>query len=455
MNIIIRLFALLLLATPLAWAQPDAEQEYFSEAELEQLLAPVALYPDTVLSHLLIAATYPLEVVQAERWARKHSHLKGEEAVAAVDNRDWDPSVKALVAFPQLLERMSEDLDWTRRLGEAFLIDEAQVLTSIQNLRQRAYAEGNLKTTEYVEVVREPQTIIIEPRVKEVVYIPYYDTRVVYGTWHWHDHHPVYWHRPSHYYGSSGFYWGSGIHVGSGFYFSSFHWGRHQTVVVNIHHHDRPRFYSARSVAHYRHANHWRHDPQHRRGVAYRAARLSQSYDSPRQESFRQEAGRHSAGRQLSSERQSSGLVRNRVEEALRASPTQRVDRANQPSVQRAAEQAAREPHSGTRLEQRTSPGRTQQPARAAAQRAQEPVQRTRESAARTSSNERQHSQRRRETETLRQHNAGSQSFQRGALERVERTRSSGNASNTSPRREASGGAASRAAQLRARSQDN
>lgn len=440
MNAVIRIFALLLLTTPLAWAQPDSEQEYFSEAELEQLLAPVALYPDTVLSHLLIAATYPLEVVQAERWARKHSHLKGEEAVAAVEDRDWDPSVKALVAFPQLLERMSEDLDWTRRLGEAFLIDEAQVLTSIQNLRQRAYAEGNLKTTEYVEVVRETETIIIEPRVKEVVYIPYYDTRVVYGTWHWHDHHPVYWHRPSHYYGSTGFYWGSGIHVGSGFYFSSFHWGRHQTVVVNLHHHDSPRFYSARSVAHYRHANHWRHDPQHRRGVAYRAARLSQSYNSPRQETVRYSAENRRGG----SERQSSGLVRNRVEEALRASPAQRAEQAKHVPVRRASEQAARGQQSGTRLEQRTSPGRSQTPARAAAQRAQEPAQRTRESAARLPSNERQQSQRMREATPQRQQNSARQSVQR-----VERT------NNASPRREASGGAASRAAQMRARSQDN
>lgn len=447
MNTFFRIFALILLATPLAWAQEDPEQEYFSEAELEQLLAPVALYPDTVLSHLLIAATYPLEVVQAERWARQNSHLKGEQAVAAVENRDWDPSVKALVAFPQLLERMSEDLDWTRRLGEAFLIDETEVLTSIQNLRQRAYAEGNLKTTEYVEVVREPQTIIIEPRVKEVVYIPYYDTRVVYGTWHWHDHHPVYWHRPSHYYGNSGFYWGSGIHVGSGFYFSSFHWGRHQTVVVNLHHQDRPRFYSGRSVAHYRHANHWRHDPQHRRGVAYRAARLSQSYQSPRQESVR-----HSAGpRRLGSERQSSGLVRNRVEQALRAQPAQRAEQTNQSAARRAAEQSARTQQGATRLEQRTSPGRPQQPARAAAQRAQESAQRTRESAARTPTNERQNSQHRREAVPQRQQSSGSQRVQR-----VEQTRSSGsNARNASPQRATSGGAATRAAQMRARSQDN
>lgn len=449
MNTIIRIFALLLLAAPLAWAQQDAEQDYFSEAELEQLLAPVALYPDTVLSHLLIAATYPLEVVQAERWARKNSHLKGEQAVAAVDNRDWDPSVKALVAFPQLLERMSEDLDWTRRLGEAFLIDEAQVLTSIQNLRQRAYTEGNLKTTEYVEVVREPQTIIIEPRVKEVVYIPYYDTRVVYGTWHWADHHPVYWHRPSHYYGSSGFYWGSGIHVGSGFYFSSFNWGRHQTVVVNVHHHDRPRFYSARSVAHYQHSNHWRHDPQHRRGVAYRAARLSQSYNSPRQET----AHYSSESRRTGSQRQSNGLVRNRVEEALRASPTQRIERASQPAGRRAAEQVARQQNGGTRLEQRTTSDRAQQPARAETQRTQGVVQRTTESAARAPSNERQQSQRiqrTREAAPQRQHNSGGQSVQR-----TERTRSSGNTGNARPQREASGGAASRAAQMRARSQDN
>lgn len=258
------------------------EERVFSQAEIEQMLAPIALYPDTVLSHLLIAATYPLEVVQAERWTQRHPDLQGAEAVAAAEDQDWDPSVKALVAFPHILERMSEDLDWTQNLGDAFLLDEERMLLGIQELRQRAYAEGHLKTTDYVEVVREPDTIIVESRTREVVYIPYYDTRVVYGTWHWPDYHPVYWHRPANYYWHSGFYWGPGIRVDHGFYFSSFHWGQRRTVVVHVHSHQPPpRFTSGRSIARHERARHWRHDPYHRRGVEYRQVRVHRNEGLP------------------------------------------------------------------------------------------------------------------------------------------------------------------------------
>ncbi|HLR86960.1 MAG TPA: DUF3300 domain-containing protein, partial [Wenzhouxiangella sp.] len=109
-----------------------ADNELFSQGEIDAMLAPVALYPDSVLSHLLIAATYPLEVIQAARWSREHPDLRGEDAVAAVDGFDWDPSVKALTAFPELLARMDEDLDWTQNLGDAFLLQEEEVLASIQ-----------------------------------------------------------------------------------------------------------------------------------------------------------------------------------------------------------------------------------------------------------------------------------------------------------------------------------
>lgn len=280
------IIGLLLCAAPWHLAHSaenrDDEERVFSQAEIEQMLAPIALYPDTVLSHLLIAATYPLEVIQAERWTQSHPDLTGAEAVAAADDQDWDPSVKALVAFPHILERMSDDLDWTRDLGDAFLLDEERMLVGIQELRQRAYAEGHLKTTDYVEVVREPDTIIVESRTRDVVYIPYYDTRVVYGTWHWPDYHPVYWHRPATYYWHSGFYWGPGIRVDHGFYFSSFHWGQRRTVVVHGHRHQPlPRFTTSRSIARHERARHWRHDPYHRRGVEYRQVRVHRNDGLP------------------------------------------------------------------------------------------------------------------------------------------------------------------------------
>lgn len=263
-----------------------ATQASFSEAQLDSLLAPVALYPDTVLSHVLIASTYPLEVVEADRWARNNSRLKGDDAVNAVDNEDWDPSVKALVAFPDILKRMSDDLDWTQQLGDAFLASEERVMDSIQKLRNRAYASGNLDKVEHVRVVREEKVIMIEPSVERVVYVPVYDTRVVYGNWWWADYPPVYWHHPSSYVFVSGFYWGPRVYVGPRFYFSGTHWHQRRVYVVDHHHHHGHRFYDSRSVVRHSNAKHWHHNPVHRRGVAYHDNHTRERFHSPR-ESYR------------------------------------------------------------------------------------------------------------------------------------------------------------------------
>lgn len=264
----------------------SAAQTNFSEAQVDALLAPIALYPDTVLSHVLIASTYPLEVVEADRWARNNSRLKGDDAVSAVDGKDWDPSVKALVAFPDILKRMSDDLDWTQQLGDAFLADEEGVMDSIQKLRNRAYASGNLDKVEHVRVIREEKTIVIEPSVERVVYVPAYDTRVVYGNWWWPDYPPVYWHYPSSYVFVSGFYWGPRVYIGPSFYFSGCHWRDRRVVVIDRHHHHGHRFYDSRSVVRYSHAKHWHHNPVHRRGVAYYDNHTRERFHSPR-ESYR------------------------------------------------------------------------------------------------------------------------------------------------------------------------
>jgi hypothetical protein len=260
-----------------------ATQASFSEAQLDSLLAPIALYPDTVLSHVLIASTYPLEVVEADRWARNNSRLKGDDAVNAVDNQDWDPSVKALVSFPDILQRMSDDLDWTQQLGDAFLASEERVMDSIQKLRNRAYAAGNLDKVEHVRVVREEKTIVIEPSVERVVYVPAYDTRVVYGNWWWADYPPVYWHYPSSYVFVSGFYWGPRVYIGPRFYFSGCHWNQRRVVVVDRHHHHNHNFYDSRSVVRYANAKHWHHNPVHRRGVAYYDNHTRERFNSPRE----------------------------------------------------------------------------------------------------------------------------------------------------------------------------
>jgi hypothetical protein len=297
MRVTLTLGLLALAATPVHGDQYIVEpivdtvnSEYsepgFSEGELDQILAPIALYPDALLSKVLIASTYPLEIVEAARWSRQNSHLEGENAVAAVADKDWDPSVKALVAFPDLLARMDEDLDWTRRLGDAMLYQEAQVMDSIQFLRARADAAGSLADNEYTRVIREEETIIIEPVRTRVVHVPYYDPYVVYGPWWRPAYPPVYWAAPSYYYyGYPGFWWSSGIHLHSGFFFSSFYWPQRSVVIVST-----PRFHRApRHISgghiygrHFVPGQRWKHNPVHRRGVAYRHGEVRQRFDQPR-----------------------------------------------------------------------------------------------------------------------------------------------------------------------------
>lgn len=264
---------LLLSSASIALADDD-----FTQAELDQMLAPVALYPDTVLTHVLIAATYPLEVVQASRWVKANPGLQGDAAVRAVESKEWDPSVKALVAFPQLLTRLSEDLDWTEQLGEAFLTDETNVLASVQNLRQKAYANGALNDNKHIVVEREKEIIVIEPARKEVVYVPVYDTRVVYGDWWWPSHPPVYWAGSGAYFHSSPFYWGVSVNVRPWFYFGIFDW-HHRHVVVNHHYYHKPPRYYPKRHKHYVNAGRWQHDTVHRRGVHYRHTRLNREYN--------------------------------------------------------------------------------------------------------------------------------------------------------------------------------
>ena len=283
MKTIIMLLVALMSYVPSASAQQ--ENPAFSQAELDQMLAPIALYPDVLLSQILVAATYPLEIVEAARWSAANPGLEGEQAVTAVEYQAWDPSVKALVAFPGVLDRMNEDLNWTRALGDAFLFQEAQVMDSVQNLRQRAYEAGNLNSTENARVVRENQVIVIEPANPQVVYVPYYNPQVVYGSWWWPGYAPVYWGPPPGIHLSLGFNWGwgRGIFVSPGFFFSSFDWYRRQTVVVHRQHtyHHRPHFVSGR---HIRYADYprWQHNSNHRRGVAYRHDSLQRQFGTSR-----------------------------------------------------------------------------------------------------------------------------------------------------------------------------
>lgn len=273
------LVPVLVLMTQLP-AYAETEVPAYTQAELDQMLAPIALYPDSLLSQILMAATYPLEVVQAARWSRDNPGLDGESAVAAAESEDWDPSVKALVAFPHVLGRMDENLRWTQDLGEAFLYQEAAVMATVQDLRERAYAAGHLDSIDYVRVYREPEVILIEPAHSHVVFVPYYDPLLVYGNWWWPAYPPVHWAPPRHHFAHTGFfYWGSGTHISTRFFFSSFDWHRRHAVVLDFHKHKPKPYY--RPGKHYAKRDgyqRWRHEPGHRRGVAYRNHKLQHQY---------------------------------------------------------------------------------------------------------------------------------------------------------------------------------
>jgi hypothetical protein len=278
-RLLIQLFVLP-LAVSVAFAQTDpqeSEAHVYTSPELDQMLAPIALYPDALLSQILIAATYPLEIVQATRWSHAHSNLKGEQAVQAADDQNWDPSVKSLVAFPQILIMMDTKLEWTERLGDAFLAQQTQVMDTVQKLRERAYSSGNLQSGEQVRVERQGETIVIEPARPEVVYIPYYDPLVVYGPWWYPAYPPVYWGPWPGYYvspGFVGFSWGLGIGVSANFFFGAWDWPHRSIRIVDA----RPFYYHRVDRRPLPPGNVWRHDPDHRRGVPYRSTFVREQY---------------------------------------------------------------------------------------------------------------------------------------------------------------------------------
>lgn len=249
----------------------------FTQAELDQMLAPIALYPDELLSQILMAATYPLEVVEAARWSYANQGLKGDAAVQAVADQDWDPSVKSLVAFPQVLQTMDQKLEWTRRLGDAFLAQQAQVMDTVQNLRQKADQAGNLRSNAQVEVQQDGEAIEIEPANPEIVYVPYYNPAVVYGPWWWPDYAPVFWGPWPGYGWYGGFAWGIGIAVGVDFFFGYCDWPHHH---VNIY--DRRHWFPHHGGDGHgppgREPYPWRHDPGHRYGVPYRDSSLDRQF---------------------------------------------------------------------------------------------------------------------------------------------------------------------------------
>ncbi len=365
-SIVVRSLALLFAAS-VSFGQASAQDRVaFRQAELDQMLAPVALYPDSLLSQVLMASTYPLEVVQAARWSRANPGVKGQDAVRAVEDREWDPSVKSLTAFPQILAMMDEKLDWTERLGEAFLAQQADVMDSVQALRRRAEAAGNLRSSEQMRVARQGEAIVIEPPTPEVVYVPYYNPVVVYGPWWWPAYPPVYWAPPAYYVVPAHrpvFLWGPGIVISVNFFFSQPDWHRrhvtvvHHTTIVN------------RSVAaaHVRPAV-WQHNPDHRRGVPFRSEAARERFEQIRTDT-RRDAVRNDARavRRLEDTR-TADIRQSRLDERRNAVQDRREDRRDSVPVRRDERRDAVQERREDRREatvNRITPGDAHRPDRA------------------------------------------------------------------------------------------
>ena len=280
---------LLLVVSQGSFAQQSSGAATFKQEELEQILAPIALHPDTLISQILMAATYPLEVALAERWARQNASLKGDALTAALEKQDWDPSVKSLVNFPQVLTMMSEKLDWTQRVGDAFLADQKKVLDTIQSLRAKAQASGNLKTTKEQTVIVEEKIIKIEPANPQVVYVPTYNPTVVYGAWPYPAYPPYYYYPPG-YVASSMFAFGAGVAMSAawGYAWGSCNWGggdvdvdvnRNTNINNNINRDQAKQKLQERGQLNQKGQGKWQHNPEHRKGVSYRDQGTAQKFN--------------------------------------------------------------------------------------------------------------------------------------------------------------------------------
>ena len=270
----------------------------FTREELDQMMAPIALYPDALLAQVLMASTYPGDVADAVAWSKAHKDAKGEDAVKQVASESWDPSVQSLVAFPQLLAVLGQDPKWVQRMGDAFLAQPDAVMESVQRLRAQADAAGNLKSNEQQKVTKQAapasstttapgtQTIVIESSQPDVVYVPSYNPSVVYGAWAYPSYPPYYYPPPAYYYpGGALLSFGIGVAVG-GALWGDLDWG-HGDIDIDVNRYNE----FNRNTNRERNVNRdgtrgdqigrdgkWQHNAANRDGVPYRDGKSREQY---------------------------------------------------------------------------------------------------------------------------------------------------------------------------------
>jgi hypothetical protein len=245
-------------------AQSQPSDQLLKPEQLEALVAPIALYPDDLLANVLAASTYPLEVVQADRWLKERKNLKGDALKTEVEKQTWDDSVKALTSTADVLSMMSDKVDWTKNLGDAVLAQQPDVMDAIQRLRTKAYDNKKLVTTKQqkvsVQTQESKQVIVIESADPNTIYVPYYDPATVYGAWPYAAYPPYYFGYPS--------YIGAGV-IATGLAFGTAwaigRWGNYWGGGCN---------WGNRNL----YVNHWQHNPSHRQGVRYNNANVQQRF---------------------------------------------------------------------------------------------------------------------------------------------------------------------------------
>lgn len=273
----------------------DFEDLYFLPEQIEQLVAPIALYPDALLAQILMASTYPLQIIQAARWVEQNADIEGDDLEEAMQEQSWDHSISSLAAFPQVLEMMSDELAWTQDLGDAFLGQQEEVFDAIQHLRALANEAGNMDDMEnqtlemeeveieevepdeaapvVAETVSQTQTVyVVQPANPQVIFVPVYNPTVVFVPWPHPAFVPLFW-RPPGFVARRMFWFGTGVVVGRALW-GGVHWGR-RSVNINI---TRYNQFNRTSITN----NQWRHNPRHRGAVPYRGRRTAERYGGPR-----------------------------------------------------------------------------------------------------------------------------------------------------------------------------
>jgi hypothetical protein len=275
-----------LLSQPPSTQPPPPPGQALSPDQLDDLVAPIALYPDPLLSQILVAATYPLEVVEALQWMQRNSSLQGAALTQAAKEQQWDPSIQALVPFPGLVKQLNQDITWTTNLGNAFLSQQADVMNAVQQMRFKAQQAGKLSSTNQQTVNTNNdggQPIIdIEPASPQVIYIPEYDPAYIWGASRYYPY--ANWYYPSF---GPGLYFGFGPAIPIGLWFGGGWggwggWGWHPgwrggSIIVNNSFIHRNNFNASRSGSLSGNAN-WSHDASHRGGVPYGNSALASRY---------------------------------------------------------------------------------------------------------------------------------------------------------------------------------